>query len=181
VPALFMSGAGDTHHRSSPRPHLSSPRKRGSIFFLLAALLLFCAPAHAQTQWATYTNVRYAFAVDYPRDIFPSFTESDNSDGATFKTDALGVELRAYGSYNIDNKSPRAYVAEYYAGKTLSYSSLKRDSYAVSGAKDGAIFYDRCNFTVDRVLCVSLIYPAAQKDKWDRIVARVSRSLRAVR
>jgi hypothetical protein len=147
---------------------------------LLTALLLSPA-AHAQTQWATYTNVRFAFAVDYPRDIFQSYTEADNSDGATFKTNAPGVELRAYGSYNIGSKSPRAYVTGYYAGKTLSYSSVKRDSYVVSGTKDGVIFYDRCNFTGDRVLCVNLVYPAAQKDKWDKIIARVSRSLRAVK
>jgi hypothetical protein len=146
---------------------------------LLIALLLSPA-AHAQSQWVTYTNVRYAFAVDYPRDVFTGYTESDNSDGATFKTAAPGVELRAYGSYNIDNKSPREYVAEYYASRTLSYSSVKRSSYVVSGTKDGAIFYDRCNFTGDRVLCVKLVYPAPQKEKWDKIVMRVSRSLRVV-
>jgi hypothetical protein len=143
-------------------------------------LALSPLPVHAQSTWRTYTNVRFAFAVDYPRDIFPSFTESDNSDGATFKASAPGVELRAYGSYNIDNKTPRAYVAEYYAGKTLTYSSVKRTSYVVSGTDGGNIFYDRCNFTGDRVLCVNLVYPAAQKDKWDKIVGRMSRSLRAV-
>ena len=141
-------------------------------------------PAHAQSTWATYTNVRYAFAVDYPRDIFPGFTESDNSDGATFKANAPGVELRAYGSYNVDNKTPRAYVADYYAGKTLTYSSVKRTSYVVSGQTfdqdGGAIFYDRCNFTGDRVFCVALSYPAAQKAAWDKVVGRISRSLRAV-
>jgi hypothetical protein len=147
---------------------------------LALALVAPAAAAHAQTQWATYTNVRYAFAVDYPRDVFPSFTESDNSDGATFKTDAPWVEMRAWGSYNIDNKSPRAYVTEYYAGKTLSYSSVKRDSYVASGTNGGNIFYDRCNFTGDRVLCVALVYPATQKAAWDKIVSRVSRSLRVV-
>jgi hypothetical protein len=55
--------------------HLSSPRRRGpSFLFLLAAALPLTTAAHAQTQWATYTNVRYAFAVDYPRNIFPTFT-----------------------------------------------------------------------------------------------------------
>jgi hypothetical protein len=149
--------------------------------FIVAGLLVLASPsAHAQTQWATYTNVRFALAVGYPRDVFTSYTESDNSDGATFKADAPGVELRAYGFYNVDNKSPRTTVAKYYAGKTFSYSSVKRDSYVVSGTKDGAIFYDRCNFTGDRVLCINLVYPAAQKDNWDKIVARVSRSLRVV-
>jgi hypothetical protein len=168
---------------SGPRQVLnrSSPRKRGSSFVLLAALSLFPAAAHAQTQWANYTNVRFAFAVDYPRDIFTSYAEPNNSDGATFKTDAPWVEMRAWGSYNVERKSPRAYVAEYYAGTTLDYSSIKRDSYVVSGIERGAIFYDRCNFAGDRMLCVKLVYPAAQKDKWDKIVARVSRSLRVVK
>jgi hypothetical protein len=57
---------------------------------------------------------------------------------------------------------------------------VKRDSYVVSGTNNDAIFYDRCNFTGGRVLCVNLVYPAAQKDKWDKVVPRVSRSLRAV-
>jgi hypothetical protein len=148
---------------------------------MVTLLLVLASAAHAQSQWATYTNVRYAFTIDYPRDVFTGFTEADNSDGATFKTDAPGIELRAYGFYNIDNKSPRAYVAEYYAGKTLTYSSVKRDSYVVSGTREGTIFYDRCNFTGDRVLCVALVYPAAQKDKWDKVVTRVSGSLRVVR
>jgi hypothetical protein len=70
--------------------------------WLIAGLLLLVPLcAHAQSSgskpiWQTYTNVRFAFAVDYPRDIFPSFTESDNSDGATFKANAPGVELRLW-------------------------------------------------------------------------------------
>jgi hypothetical protein len=159
------------------------PAKAGiQLFpFTLAVLTLLSAPTHAQSRWATYTNVRYAYAVDYPSDIFTGYAEPDNSDGATFKTDAPWVEMRAWGSYNVEKKSPRATVAEYYAGRALDYSSVKRDSYVVSGIERGAIFYDRCNFTGDRVLCVALVYPVGQKDKWDKIVARVSRSLRVVR
>jgi hypothetical protein len=70
--------------------------------------VLLAPSAHAQTRWATYTNVRFAFAVDYPRDIFTGYAEADNSAGAIFKTDAPGVEMRAWGSYNVEKKSPRA-------------------------------------------------------------------------
>lgn len=169
--------------RRSCGPRRSVPQKRGPGFFvLLAAGALLTGAAHAQTAWATYTNVRFAFAVDYPRDVFPAFTESDNSDGATFKASAPGVELRAWGSYNIDNRTPRATVADYYAGKTLTYSSVKRASYIVSGTESGGnIFYERCHFTGDRIFCFNLVYPAAQKETWDPVVARLSRSLRAVK
>jgi hypothetical protein len=166
---------------------LSSPRRRGSSFVLLVALVLFPITAHAQTTWATYTNVRYAFAVDYPRDVFPTYTESDNSDGATFASNQPGVELRAFGFLNIDRQSPRVEVAARYQGKennkTLAYTSIKRDSFIVSGTLllstgGEAIFYDRCNFVGDRVICFNLTYPAAQKTTWDKAVARMARSLR---
>jgi hypothetical protein len=162
-------------------------RARWLIAGLLAAMLLaaisFAAPAptaNSQPAWRSYTNVRFAFAVDYPADIFPGFTESDNSDGATFKANAPGVELRAFGFFNIDRQSPKAEVAQRYKGKQLAYTSVKRDSFIVSGTQGDAIFYDRCNFAGDRVLCFNLVYPAGQKAAWDKIVARMSRSLRTV-
>jgi hypothetical protein len=121
------------------------PAKAGiQLFpFTLAVLTLLSAPTHAQSRWATYTNDRYAFAVDYPRDIFTGYAEPDNSDGATFKTDAPWVEMRAWGSYNVEKKTPRACFAERYAGKnqntTLDYSSVKRDAFVVSGIERGAV------------------------------------------
>lgn len=155
---------------------------RGLIagLLVLAPLTAHAQTANSQSTWATYTNVRYAFAVDYPRDIFTSFTESDNSDGATFKANAPGAELRAYGFYNVDRLTPKAEVAAHYNGRVLPYTAIKRDSFIVSGEENGAIFYDRCNFAGDRVFCVNLVYPAAQKAAWNKIVARVSHSLRAV-
>jgi hypothetical protein len=126
------------HHRCG-RKRIESVRN----VLLGAALVLLAPSAHAQTRWATYTNVRFAFAVDYPRDIFTGYAEADNSAGATFKTDAPWVEMRAWGSYNVEKKSPRACVAERYAGKnqntTLDYSSVKRDSFVVSGIERGAV------------------------------------------
>jgi hypothetical protein len=149
----------------------------------LLLLLVVIAPSSvdAQSNWKTYTNVRFAFALDYPADVFTSFEESDNSDGATFETKQPDIELRAYGFWNSDKKSPRAYFTEYYKDKKVSFSSVKRDSYVASGTDGAAIFYDRCNFSGDRVICFNLSYPAAQKDKWDKTVARLATSLRPVK
>jgi hypothetical protein len=84
---------------------------RAALVGLLAAAPAALPPAaHAQSQWATYTNVRFAFAVDYPRDIFTGYAEPDNSDGATFKTDAPWVEMRAWGAYNVEKQTPREYA-----------------------------------------------------------------------
>jgi hypothetical protein len=158
----------------------------GVLPALLAAALAVLAPtaSHAQAKWLTYTNVRFAFAVDYPADAFPSYVESDNSDGATFNASGEGVEFRAFGFWNNDHQQPASLLKERYEGKTLGYSVVKRDYFVASGKQEGrdgaAIFYDRCNLAGERVICVNLVYPAAQKKKWDAVVSRVTRSLRAV-
>jgi hypothetical protein len=167
--------------------HIRSAQIRfGLLPAVLAVALAALTPAasHAQAKWLTYTNVRFAFAVDYPADAFPSYVESDNSDGATFNATGEDVEFRAFGFWNNDHQRPRALLKERTAGKTLSYSAVKRDYFVASGRQQGrdgaAIFYDRCNLAGERVICVNLVYPAAQKKKWDAIVSRVTRSLRAV-
>jgi hypothetical protein len=154
----------------------------GLILSALAALTPTIS--HAQAKWLTYTNVRFAFAVDYPADLFPSYVLSDNSDGATFNAAGEGVEFRAFGFWNNDHQRSAALLKERYEGKTLTYSVVKRDYFVASGRQDGrdgaAIFYDRCNFAGERVICVNLVYPATDKKKWDAIVTRLTRSLRAV-
>jgi hypothetical protein len=167
--------------------HIRSARVRfGVLPAVLAVALAALTPAapHAQAKWLTYTNVRFAFAVDYPADLFPGYVESDNSDGATFNAAGEGVGFRAFGFWNNDHQRPRALLKERYEGKTLSYSVVKRDYFVASGKQDGrdgaAIFYDRCNLAGERVICVNLVYPAADKKKWDAIVQRLTRSLRAV-
>lgn len=158
----------------------------GVLPAILAVALAALTPAtsHAQAKWLTYTNVRFAFAVDYPADLFPSYVESDNSDGATFNAAGEGVEFRAFGFWNNDHQRPRALLKERYEGKKLDYSAVKQDSFVASGRQQGrdgaAIFYDRCNFAGERVICVNLVYPAADKKKWDAIVPRLTRSLRAL-
>jgi hypothetical protein len=158
----------------------------GLLLAILAAALAAFAPtaSHAQATWLTYTNVRFAFAVDYPADLFPGYVESDNSDGAAFDATGEGVEFRAFGFWNNDHQRPRALLEERTEGKTLDYSAVKQDSFVASGRQEGrdgaAIFYDRCNLAGERVICVNLVYPAADKTKWDAIVPRLAGSLRAV-
>jgi hypothetical protein len=157
----------------------------GVLGLILSALAAFTpAASHAQAKWLTYTNVRFAFAVDYPADLFPSYVLSDNSDGATFNAAGEGVEFRVFGFWNNDHQRPRALLKERTEGKTLTYSAVKRDYFVASGQQEGrdgaAIFYDRCNLAGERVICVNLVYPAADRKKWDAIVQRLTRSLRAV-
>jgi hypothetical protein len=152
--------------------------KLGAFGLILSALIP--TASHAQAKWLTYTNARFAFAVDYPADLFPGYVESDNSDGAAFEAVGEGVVFRAFGFWNNDHQRPRALLEARTEGKTLDYSAVKRDYFVASGRDGAAIFYDRCNLAGERVICISLVYPAADKKKWDAIVPRIAGSLRAV-
>jgi len=61
----------------------------------------------------------------------------------------------------------------------ITYKKIGSDFYAVSGTRGEMIYYERCNFPNDDVLTrLYVSYPAAEKAKWDPIVARIGRSLR---
>ena len=48
---------------------------------------------------------------------------------------------------------------------------------AVSGFRGDKIWYARCNFSMSRVNCVALNYPAQEKRNWDAVVTRMSNTL----
>ena len=52
--------------------------------------------------------------------------------------------------------------------------------FAVSGIRDGEVYYSRCNFH-GRMHCIYISYPQRELRAWDGIVTRISLSLRAPR
>lgn len=63
---------------------------------------------------------------------------------------------------------------------TVLYERVTRDFFAVSGTREGMIFYSRCNVspTGATLHCFDLQFPARERAAWDVIVTRMSRSLR---
>jgi hypothetical protein len=63
----------------------------------------------------------------------------------------------------------------------LTYDRITNKFFAISGRRGEATFYSRCNFAPENrnMHCVYLEYPEREEPAWDRIVTRISRSLRA--
>jgi hypothetical protein len=79
-----------------------------SAIGLIAALLLFCiAGASAAESWKTYANPRFGTFADYPADRFHPLPPPENGDGQSFGADD-GATLAIFGSYNVENWTPRA-------------------------------------------------------------------------
>lgn len=149
------------------------------------AVCAYAEIGSAQERWSTYTNPRFGTTADYPTNVF---TVRDpppvNGDGQTFRNRDGRAKLSIYGKRNVELDTPRTYVEKYPDLRDTNYQRVTRDFFVVSRARKGIILYDRCNFPRNRdgiIDCISLTYPAEEREAWDSVVSRVSRSLRTGR
>jgi hypothetical protein len=132
--------------------------------------------------WTVYGNARFGTAIDYPAGIFSqSDPPPENSDGRTFRSADGHAKLLVYGAYNVGDDTPQSYVDKFVDGKGVTFRRVTANFFAVSGVRDGAIFYQRCNFRPaprNIIDCMDVSYPADRKAAWNPIVGRLSQSLR---
>jgi hypothetical protein len=159
--------------------------RKGSLL-VLALLLPLAAGAVAQAEtWRTYGNARYGTSVSYPADLFSPGEEPANGDGLAFSA-SDGAKLLVFGQNNALGETPATLRKRLVADSPESYSAItyeKADkrSLTLSGTRGDTIFYERYVFSVppDTIHAIVVTYPAALKDRYDRIVTRISRSLAA--
>ena len=84
--------------------------------------------------------------------------------------------MSIYGSSNIDGERPKTYVSRNVNLGDITYKKIGSDFYAVSGTRGEMIYYERCFPNDDVLTRLYVSYPAAEKAKWDPIVARIGRS-----
>ena len=63
-------------------------------------------------------------------------------------------------------------------GAVVTYRRVTRRFFVASGFDGDNVFYDRCNFTGPSEKCVHIEYPKKDIRSWDKIVTRISLSLR---
>lgn len=145
---------------------------------ILAAAILV-SPALAEARWLTYANERFGTTADYP-DIFSRPNPPpENGDGQGFKTEDGRAELLVYGSFNVENRSPRELMTgNREPGVAYRCAAASARGFVQSGTRGSRITYQRCALSGDILGCVVLSYPQGEKARWDAIVTRVSGSLR---
>ncbi|WP_256754461.1 hypothetical protein [Mesorhizobium sp. Mes31] len=152
----------------------------------LFSIMVFFAIIVASTASAapfTYTNERFGTVCTFPDDVFTDRQpEPDNGDGQEWLS-ADGASLICSGILNIDDDTPKGFVAAEKASKEpgyeITYSKAGKDWAVLSGLKDGKIFYERRLFGKDGVIrTVWLEYPPAVKSKYDPLVGTIAGSLK---
>jgi hypothetical protein len=150
--------------------------------------LLSCSEKHVGTTtepWASYTNARFGTTADYPTALFSIRERApENGDGQTFRSRDGRAQLSIYGQHNATADTPKGYLENFVDRRGASYQRVTKQFYAISGKRDGRIFYQRCNFSADPqgiIDCLNVTYPEEDEIALNPIVTRMSRTLRSGR
>ena len=132
--------------------------------------------------WTTYADGNGTI-VDFPANLFPVREGAPPiGNGRRFRTADGRADVSIYTLPNEDHQTPRAYLSRHLKSdfKNLDYNRVSGRFFAVSGIVRGKTFYSRCNFEGPRGVmhCLYMDYPARETRAWDRVVTRMSLSLR---
>ena len=160
-------------------------------FLFVMAVLCAVAPAtvpatsaHADN-WLTYHNDRYGSTIDYP-DRFKGEPPPGSDDGRTFKS-ADGAAFSVYASYNALDFDVAKFqdftLKNLDPDEVVTYKAHGDNWFVISGTKGTDIFYERHLLSHGGQMTegFSVAYPAAAKQSYDLIVARMAKSFRAGR
>lgn len=156
---------------------------------LFFSLFMLAVPVQA-ADWDRYTNARYGFSIDLPRNVFEDANRSDNGDGLSISGANGRATLLVYGFNNVLDESPRDLVDQRdndLQEVEVTYRRVKNNWGVVSGfadvGDDRVVFYTRfqANRDFTRYSAFRFIYPVAMRGLFDPLVGRLSKSLTAPR
>ena len=151
---------------------------------IILLLFLLCSPAFA-AEWTTYSNPRFGASVDIPPGFVNDVPASENGDGLVFHSADREGELLVWGGNLADGDfkldSAIRLNRELDDDWQLSYRKESGDEWSVySGSQSGRIMYARslssCRGT--QAVHFRIEYPEVQKNEYDAIVERLSKSLK---
>ena len=155
--------------------------------YLAATLLSLSAlgvAAQGPDAVATYHNERHGFSLSYPAGAFAPQPPPANDDGRVFLSRDGHARLLAGALANTDGTNLRDYrslvLQQSYQGAAIDYAPVSSTWFVLSGTRDGTMFYERVTFTCGGRLINSwaLLYPAAERRTYDRIIEQIARSYR---
>ena len=153
---------------------------------------LFCIEGPAQAAlsapaesvvWRAFADEQYGTRVQYPSRFSVVEGRPELGPGKRLVTPDRRAEIEIYSLPNPAGYTPRSYLAAKMKINPVAvhYRRVAARFFALSAAREGKIYYTRCNFSQrggGTIHCVYLGYPESEKRAWDDIVTHVSFSLR---
>lgn len=148
-----------------------------TIIVAAVALSATLSVARADS-WTSYRIPESGTSVEIPVSVFTETAGKPDGYGQQFRTSDGRADLTVQAVANRQGLSPAEFLARKNPPPGIIYKRIAPDFFVVSSIKRGTIWYDRCNFSRGYVHCVLVNYPAAEKRQWDRLVTRISHSLK---
>lgn len=151
--------------------------------FRLSAVLFLClatlaSPALGE-EWQRLVIPSTGTSVEMPASTFREEAElPDSGVGRRFFTSDRRADLTLQSIENHGELSPSAFLAQRKPPAGIQYRRVTPSFFVVSSIRKDRIWYNRCNRSPGRMHCVLINYPIAEKRQWDRVVTRISHSLR---
>jgi hypothetical protein len=135
-------------------------------------------PSHDALAYDTYRNERFGFTIEYPYNLLRPDEGLGDGHGQSFASADGEATLIVYGSEGEEANALREeYDAELARSDLrVTYQVLRPTWFVVSGYQGPYIFYQRTHRTADGLRTFRLRHRAADKDYFDPIVTRLSRS-----
>jgi hypothetical protein len=135
-------------------------------------------------KWTVFAEMKYGTRLDVPSAVFATPDgPADRGVGRQFKTPDGRASLAVYSQSNDARDTPASYLRKNLQSSraALDYQRVTPEFFAIAAVMRGSIYYSRCNFSHNAgraIHCFDLKYPVQERQSWDGIVTRMSRSLR---
>jgi hypothetical protein len=149
---------------------------------ILVFMLAFASRPAASAEWTTFVEPKFETTLQIPSEVFsvhegPSY----RGIGEQYTTKDGRASLAVYSQENLRKDSPRTYLKRnnLVPRRMIEYVRVTRSFFAISTVMEGMVFYSRCNFSPrsSTIHCFDLKYPESEKQAWNDVVTRISRSL----
>ena len=158
--------------------------QRLAITLLMATLLAGAASAQPAFDMLEYRNPKYGFSLRIPADVFEPGTTRNAEAGGLWISRDRQARLVAAAQTNDSGETLQTYrrflIEQTYGEAAFDYTPMRDNWFVLSGMKDGQMFYERVTFACEGryIYGWQLMYPAAERRRYDRIVEAIHRSYR---
>ena len=155
---------------------------------MLAVITMLLTAGHAYAAstdgWTALRNERFGFRLEYPADLFRPHRTSKAGDGMVLVSSDGNGRLLVGAFANHSGYSPASYQSslarQSYGSFPVTYAPRGQTWFALSGEREGKIFYEKVMFSCGNGIITSfaMTYPAAQRRRFDAVVERIENSFR---
>jgi len=129
-----------------------------------------------------YTNHKYGYLLAWPKKLLAAQGESDAGDGQVFAAPDGRAQLVCWAGFNSVLKRPLKAAfqeAQQEPGLQVTYKSLGKDFFVVSGFQEGKIVYRKTVMTALVQATFVLTYDQSLKDTFNPLVGGMSKAFLA--